>query len=148
MNSESKITLSETERNILKELYEDGMNYTNKLENEKQKLLNTYVSIYYEGNKQEVDISNKIICHWIDEFEDYELWVSLCNSPLFEKYLQNKAGLLELIKSSKIKLFKRTYDNYNEILFIKELDYEMLNDYVVFTKDSTLGYDFYETILD
>lgn len=45
MDTESKITLSETERNILKELYEDGVDYANKLESEKQKLLNTYVSI-------------------------------------------------------------------------------------------------------
>ena len=30
MDTESKITLSETERNILKELYEDGMNIETK----------------------------------------------------------------------------------------------------------------------
>ena len=74
------------------------------------------------------------------------MWVSLCNSPLFENYLQNKAGLLELNKSSEKKLFKRNYDNYNEMLFIEELDYEELNDYVVFKKDSMLGYYFYERV--
>ena len=117
MDTESKITLSETERNILKELYEDGMNYTNKLENEKQNMITKFgkrfennlpnFMNYYRKKEKEINYQANNMIRKISKLYDLLPDESEQNSnikDLDEWYLVQKNKKLKPIDFTKQKI--------------------------------------------
>lgn len=87
------------------------------------KKLDTSILVYFDGNKEEVSVENRTIFLYLDEKEDCEYWIKISNinKDLFKNYLKNQEKILELIKNSKISLYKRKYSTYLDMEFVKSL---------------------------
>ena len=110
------------------------------------KKLDTSILVYFDGNKEEVSVENRTIFLYLDEKEDCEYWIKISNinKDLFKNYLKNQEKILELIKNSKISLYKRKYSTYLDMEFVKKLDLANLDkDIVLPNQEAVLGYDFY-----
>lgn len=110
------------------------------------KILDTNITVFFEGNKEEVSVESRTIFLYINEEENYESWIKISNidKDLFKKYLKNQEKILELIKKSKISLYKRKYSTYFDMEFIKKLDFTNLDkDIKLPNQEAILGYDFY-----
>lgn len=87
-------------------------------------LVPVYILTYYDGIKEEVDLENHAVFLWYDERENLELWLrAKPHSPnTLLAYLSNKIGIMDLINSSDVNLYKRFFDNYKEFCRYKDLD--------------------------
>lgn len=112
--------------------------------NNKTLHLKCYSLIYYDGDKFLYDDLTKIIIYWINYIENGERWFMLydCDIKTLKECLENKRQLLDLFKSSKIKILE---SDFNYDFTIKEefssLDFE---DYFP-TNEATLGFNFYNS---
>lgn len=104
-------------------------------------LVPVYVLTYYDGIKEEVDLENHTIFLWYDERENLELWLRIKpHSPkTLSAYLSNKIGIMDLINSSDINLYRRSFDNYKEFYRCKDLDNL---EGIEFPENVRLGQDF------
>lgn len=107
----------------------------------------TQVSIhilsFYDGTKEAVDIENNTIFLWYDTREDCELWLIIKphSSNTLLSYLRNEIGIMDMIKSSSINLYKRLFkNNYDE--------FEVFDGYeeIEYPENVTLGMDFLKII--
>jgi hypothetical protein len=100
-----------------------------------------YVLTYCDGIKEEVDISNHTIFLWYDEHDNFETWLKIrAHSPdIIKAYLSNKLGIMDVIESSSVALYKRSFDNYKELHKYKKLD--NLEE-IEFPENELLGQDF------
>ena len=105
---------------------------------------------YYDGIKGECNLEEGIILFWYDYEEDGELWfVIKTNKNLIKKFLRNKITALDIFRDrkSKIYLYERSYDDYENLKLIKALSKEELKKYELPEEGSYLGYDFEDAYL-
>lgn len=111
------------------------------------KKLETYLTLYFQGDKEYISMSNNTIYIWCKEESQYEYWLELKTNDnvLFRKYLENKESLLNVIKSSELTVFKRYYEKYDNFVDKMNVKYSDIDNrgYVLPDKEATLGYDFY-----
>ena len=100
---------------------------------------------YYDGSKLEVDVENKKLLLWYDETDDYELWYYIeSEEELMIEYLSNKVTILDVIQKSKVKLGKRYFEDYYDLVEVKALNNNSLKSYELPTNESYLGFNFYK----
>jgi len=104
-------------------------------------LVPVYILTYYDGIKEGVDLENHAIFLWYDERENLELWLRVKpHSPnTLLAYLSNKIGIMDLINSSDVIPYRRSFDNYKEFCRYKDLD--NLEE-IEFPENVRLGQDF------
>lgn len=112
------------------------------------KKINTYLTVYFEGNKEEISMDSRDIYLCCGEEDTFEYWIKInkVEKDIFLKYLTNKEKLLNVIKSAGITLYKRYYEFYSKLVFIKDLEFDYLykNERLVLPNEfAVLGYDFY-----
>lgn len=58
--------------------------------------IETTISVYYEGSKEEIDFKRKNIYLFCGEYDNGEYWIKITdiNNASFEKYLNNEEFLL------------------------------------------------------
>lgn len=103
--------------------------------------LKCYSLIYYDGDLFLYDYLTKIIIYWIDNIENGSRWFMLydCNLTIQKECLENKRPLIDLFKSSKIKILESDF-NYN-FTIQEHLSILYFEKYFP-TNDVTLGFEF------
>lgn len=106
----------------------------------------SYVTVFFAGNKEEIILKDKKVLLWCQEYDTYEEWLKLDvkDSLILKKYLSNEEVLLNLIKKSDLYLYKRYYSDYNELVFNTELSFDDAKtmEIVLPNEKATLGYNF------
>jgi len=112
-----------------------------------EKKIDTYLTVYFQGNKEEVSIENNSMYIWCKDENTNEYWLELkvSDKDIFKNYLKNQEYLLNVIQKSTIKLYKRYYKNYRNFEYIQDIKYENLKnmDFILPNEKAILGYDFY-----
>jgi hypothetical protein len=116
----------------------------------KKHKIETFITLYFEGIKEETSLKNYSIYLWIQEDNGFDFWLKITpqQRKLFYNYLKNKEKLLKLIKNSKLTLFKRHFEKYEELEYLKVISYQELENMNFFlpNEKATLGYDFFNLI--
>ncbi|GGD44946.1 hypothetical protein GCM10012288_19090 [Malaciobacter pacificus] len=112
------------------------------------KKINTYLTVYFEGNKEEISLENKTIYLCCGEEDTFEYWIKIHNidEDMFLKYISNEEKLYNVIKNSEILLYKRFYESYHLLIFSEDLRFDELykkEELILPNEFATLGYNFY-----